>query len=325
MPESSLTSAIAPIHFTPLYQERVWGGRNLESRYQRSLPKPAQPIGEAWELVDREDAQSVVSKGKWKGCTLHELWKTRRGEVFGNFDHISGRFPILIKILDACDDLSIQVHPPASVAAELGGEPKTEIWFIADAKPDAKLYVGVKPGTDRTKFRKAIDEGNVERLVHALKPAVGESIFIESGRLHAIGAGLLIHEIQQNSDTTYRVYDWDRTGLDGRPRELHIEQSLACIDFTDTNPRMTRESVAILADCPHFKAMRVDHAEAELWHPATADACMIASIIEGTYRDCDGHAWKRGDTLLMPRGGAPLVALSAARALAISLADSSTS
>jgi len=156
--------------------------------------------------------------------------------LLGDAADCAGRFPLLIKLLDAQDTLSLQVHPPASVAPELGGEPKTEMWYIADAQPDAGLFVGLKQGVDRARLR-ARHRGWHRGGVRAPRAGeMGDAMFLPSGRLHAIGAGLVIFEIQQNSDTTYRVFDWNRVGLDGKPRELHVAQSLASIDFNDFEP-----------------------------------------------------------------------------------------
>ena len=183
-----------PIKFQAIYQERVWGGRELETTYGRTLPKDGVPFGESWEITDREDEQSVVVGGAYDGKTLHQLWTEQRDEIFGA--RLDGdRFPLLIKILDARDELSIQVHPPAAIAPELGGEPKTEMWYIAGADEDAKLYVGMKKGATRESFEQSLKDGTCADQVHAVSPKVGESIFIESGRLHAIGAGFLIYEI----------------------------------------------------------------------------------------------------------------------------------
>src|SRR5208283_4935377 len=148
------------------------------------------------------------------------------------------RFPLLCKILDAREKLSLQVHPPASRAAELGGDPKTEMWYIADAAPDAELYAGFKRGVTRAQFEKKIRTGDVAGCFHRIKVRKGDAMFLPSGRVHAIGAGLVIFEIQQNSDTTYRVFDWNRTGLDGQSRELHVAQSIASIDFNDFEPAL---------------------------------------------------------------------------------------
>jgi mannose-6-phosphate isomerase len=150
----------------------------------------------------------------------------------------AGRFPLLCKILDAREKLSLQVHPPASKAAELKGEPKTEMWFIADAAPEASLYVGLKRGVTRAEFERKIADGSVAECFHRIPVQAGDTMFLPSGRVHAIGDGLVIFEIQQNSDTTYRVFDWNRVGLDGKPRELHVAQSLASIDFNDFEPKL---------------------------------------------------------------------------------------
>ncbi|MEM1442617.1 MAG: type I phosphomannose isomerase catalytic subunit, partial [Verrucomicrobiota bacterium] len=206
------------LRFSPIYQTRVWGGRVLESRFGRDLPRDGKPYGESWEVSAREEADSEVEGGPLAGKTLRELWKDAplKSQIFGTKAPDGDRFPLLCKILDARDKLSIQVHPPSSVADELGGEPKTEVWYIAYAEPGAELYVGVEPGVDENSFRSSLEEGTAETAVHAIPVVTGQHIFIPSGRLHAIGAGLLIYEIQQNSDTTYRVYDWNRIGLDGK-------------------------------------------------------------------------------------------------------------
>ena len=228
MVRSAQFLAVEPIAFSPIYMTRVWGGRSLDTIYQRNLPDN-QPYGESWEISDRPNEQSIVSSGFHVGKSLHDLWTNHREEIFGK--GLTGdRFPLLIKILDARDDLSIQVHPPAEIAGELGGEPKTEMWYIADCDPGAKLYIGLKNGSTRESFEQSLLDGTVEKQVHAVRPKAGESIFIPSGRLHAIGAGFLIYEIQQNSDTTYRVFDWNRVGLDGTPRDLHVEESMTSIN-----------------------------------------------------------------------------------------------
>lgn len=270
-----------PLTFRPLYYERPWGGRALERLYGRSLPDADTPIGESWEIVDREDSQSVVAAGPLAGLTLHELWRDHRREIFGEsaLAHSSPRFPLLIKILDAADTLSIQVHPPASVAAQLGGEPKTEMWFIAEAQPDAVLWVGVTPDVDRNGFEQALASGTVAEKIPRLPVKTGDSIFIPSGRLHAIGAGLVIFEIQQNSDTTYRVFDWNRPGLDGRPRALHVTESLACIDFTDTAPALNPAGTTTLADCSLFK---VDHHHLAPDTPFDPPGFRLVGIVTGT-------------------------------------------
>lgn len=308
-----------PITFKPIYMERVWGGREMERVYRRELPTPNTPYGEAWEMVDREEAQSVVDDGPYAGKTLHDLWTNHREEIFGAGLPDSEQFPILLKILDARGDLSIQVHPPAHLAASLGGEPKTEMWVIVECEPDAKLYVGLKRGVDRAAFDRAVQNGTVADCVHAIEPKPGESIFIPSGRLHAIGAGFLIHEIQQNSDTTYRVFDWNRSGLNGKPRELHVEPSLASIDFEDFEPCMDGVANPVLADCAYFKTERVEIPQGG--HVGAVDLrnFAIVSILSGSLRSAGGCQFPKGKSLLLPISSKPLVADRPSVALRITL------
>jgi mannose-6-phosphate isomerase len=227
-----------PLTFTPLFKERIWGGRELERLYGKALP-PGVPIGEAWEITDRAGDTSTITNGALAGKTLRWLMENHGPELLGGARPASGRhFPLLCKILDAREKLSLQVHPPATKAAALKGEPKTEMWYIADAAPGAELYVGLQPGVTREQFERKIKDGTVADCFHRLPVRAGDVMFLPSGRVHAIGDGLVIFEIQQNSDTTYRVFDWNRAGLDGRPRELHVAQSLASIDFGDFAPRL---------------------------------------------------------------------------------------
>lgn len=310
---------MSPISFKPLYMERVWGGRELETVFGRTLPDATTPFGESWEIVDRDPEQSVVVGGPLEGKTLHELWSQHREEIFGAGLPDSERFPILIKILDARDDLSIQVHPPVAKAAALGGEPKTEMWFIADAAPEAKLYVGLKKGVSRADFEDAITTGTVEDCVHAILPRAGESIFIPSGRLHAIGAGLLIHEIQQNSDTTYRVFDWNRVGLDGKPRALHVEESLASIDFDDFEPGMDLPRGELLAECEYFRTSRRVLDEGDSLGNPHPERFSILGVAEGSLKSADGRSFSKGAFLLLPRGVGVLMAAEASVVLQIEL------
>jgi mannose-6-phosphate isomerase len=227
-----------PLTFQPIFKERVWGGRELERLYGKKLP-PGAVIGESWEISDRPGDASVIANGPLAGKDLRWLMENHASEILDDAKPAAeGRFPLLCKILDARDKLSLQVHPPVSKAAELGGEPKTEMWFIADAAPDAELFVGLKRGATRAEFEKKIQDGSVAECFQRVPVRAGDTMFLPSGRVHAIGDGLVIFEIQQNSDTTYRVFDWNRVGLDGKPRELHVAQSLASIDFSDFEPKL---------------------------------------------------------------------------------------
>jgi mannose-6-phosphate isomerase len=226
-----------PLTFHPIFKERVWGGREIEKLYGKKLPA-GKRIGESWEISDRPDDESIAAGGKFAGKSLRWLMENHARELLGDARPATGnRFPLLVKILDAREKLSLQVHPPEKIAAELRGEPKTEMWFIAAAAPGAELFVGLKRGITRAEFEKKISDGSVAECFHRVPVHAGDVMFLPSGRVHAIGAGLVIFEIQQNSDTTYRVFDWNRVGLDGKPRELHVAQSLASIDFNDFEPK----------------------------------------------------------------------------------------
>jgi mannose-6-phosphate isomerase len=250
--------------------------------------------------------------------SLNELWTTQREAVFGAslVSHPAPRFPLLMKILDACEDLSLQVHPPASVAAPLGGEPKTEAWFIAQASPNARLYAGLRPGTTREIFEQALTEGTVAELAHILRPVAGDCLFLPSGRLHAIGAGLLVFEIQQNSDTTYRVFDWHRLGLDGQPRPLHLAESLASIDFSDWSPGFQpRRTDGQLVACSEFV---VRHCRAQQNTVlGTPGENLTVALLSGDLTSSAGTRLQPGDFAIVP------AALSASQRRAL-LSDAET-
>src|SRR5688500_16350526 len=231
-----------PLTFQPIFKERVWGNRKIETLYGKALP-PDKPIGESWEISDRPDDVSVIANGPLAGKDLQFIMQHHQKELLGYEG--ANRFPLLIKILDAQENLSLEVHPPPSVAPSLKGEPKTEMWYITDATPDAEPFVGLKQGVTREQFENKIHDNTVAECFNRIPVQAGDAMFLPSGRVHAIGAGLVIFEIQQNSDTTFRVYDWDRLGLDGRPRDLHVTESLASIDFADVEPSLVSSEPSI--------------------------------------------------------------------------------
>ena len=242
-----------PYKFKPILVERIWGGTAL-ARYGKAIPA-GKHIGETWEISDRADAQSVVANGSAAGQTLRQLIQQHGANLLGT-NCRGDRFPLLIKLLDARERLSLQVHPPAALAALLGGEPKTEMWYVLDAAPDATLIAGLQRGVTRRQFEDALQQGGaaVRACFHELPVRAGDALFVPSGRLHAIGAGLVIAEIQQNSDTTYRVYDWERVDDAGKPRALHVRESLASIDFNDFEPKPTPLPIK----CEDFVVEQVD-------------------------------------------------------------------
>lgn len=290
------------LRFQPIYQTRVWGGRHLETLLGRTLPD-ARPYGESWELCDRHEAQSMVAKGSHQGMTLHQLWSEHRTEIFGrkHSKHPAPRFPILLKILDCCEALSLQVHPPVAVAARLGGEPKTEMWFVAHAEPGARIYAGLNLGVTRDVFESALQRGTVEDLVHYTEPKSGEFMFVESGRIHALGAGLLVYEIQQNSDTTYRVFDWNRAGLDGQPRPLHVAESLQSINFHDFEPAMQSPAAdGTLVKSDFFVTQRATLAPGQSTDiKPDVDDFMCLAAVRGAGTIC-GSEIRNGDFLVLP-------------------------
>jgi mannose-6-phosphate isomerase len=286
--------------FTPLYQTRVWGGRRLESLFGRALPEAGTPYGEAWEISDRDQEQSVCLLADGASITLHELWTQHREAVFGAAlaNHPSPCYPLLMKILDACDDLSIQVHPPAEIAPSLGGEPKTEMWFIVHAEPGAKLYAGLRAGVTRASFEQSIREGTVAEAVQVMEPKPGDCLFIPSGLIHAIGAGLVICEVQQNSDTTYRVFDWNRVGLDGQPRALHVSESLQSIDFSSAPPAFQKaDEEGRLITCDFFEIRQRQSADTTVL--GRAGEHLALAMISGEITAA-GKMLRAGDFAIVP-------------------------
>ncbi len=297
------------IRFKPLYQERVWGGRALAETFGRNLP-PEGPIGESWEIVDRPEAQSIVAGGQLDGLTLRAALEAHAAEIMGPAWPRAKPFPLLVKWLDCRERLSLQVHPPASVAAELKGEPKTENWYIAAASPDAHVMVGLRRGVTRDGFERAIADHTVEACVHRFPVAAGDSILVHSGQVHAIDGGNLILEIQQNSDTTYRVYDWGRVGLDGKPRKLHIAESLRSIRWDDFEPLPVRAILApaVIASCAEFLIRRVILGAGEGMRLAANVQPRVISVPSGGVKVGAGgekaHTLARGDNALLPFAGA---------------------
>ena len=243
------------IKFEPLLKSIIWGGRNMATVLNRSLPTD-EPYGESWEISDLDGNQSIVRTGDLAGVSIEELLKRYPAAMLGTSSLLDGRFPLLFKFIDAQRTLSVQVHPDESTCKRLkgGARPKTEAWYIIVAQPGAKLYVGLKTGVTRRQFEQSLKDGSVADLLHARQVSRGDFVFLPSGTVHAIGEGIVLAEVQQSSDTTYRVFDWNRVGLDGKPRQLHIEEALASIHFDEfeippiTPPVSGRPGVR----CPFF-------------------------------------------------------------------------
>ncbi|MFA5986739.1 MAG: type I phosphomannose isomerase catalytic subunit [Parcubacteria group bacterium] len=291
------------IIFQPIYKEAIWGGLNLATLFRRKLPQKSSHIAESWEIVDRPNNQSCV-RYKQQKTTLREVILSDGAYVMGPRWDAQDRFPILVKLLDCNDRLSLQVHPPHEIAKKFGGDAKDEFWYVIETtKEEAQIFAGLKKGVTREIFIQALDQRNLESCLHAEKCEKGKSIFIPSGRLHAIDTGNVILEIQKNSTTTFRVYDWDRPGLDGKPRQLHIKESLSSTNFSDYEPHMHKNlSNAILATNSSFTvtATTIEHAGKPL--ALRANHCpRLLHVVEGTVFDQNtGAILHIGSTALLP-------------------------
>ncbi len=235
------------IRFEPYYQPVPWGGRRLEIDFARQLP--AGPVGESWELVELPERHSAAVGGPHAGKKLGELW--RSGALGGS---AKGPFPFLLKWIDARESLSVQVHPDESACARLGkGNPKTEAWYVVHADPKASLLIGHYPGLDAASLKQAATGGTLHKWLYDTQPHSGDIFLLQAGTIHAIGAGFLLLEVQQPSDTTFRLYDWGRVGADGKARQLHLEEAAESVNFSRPGaPRPQRAGV----DGPCF-ALRV--------------------------------------------------------------------
>lgn len=234
---SDLHGIREPLFLRPTYAERVWGGNRLRALFGKALPPKLKGkiIGESWECSDRPDAQSVVAGGSFDGLELGRIREAHGEALLGAelFARKPPRFPLLVKFVDAAQDLSVQVHPDDDGARRLGIDDrgKSECWVIVHAEPGARIQRGLKSGVTRGDFERALRDGTVEDVLHYFPARVGDCVAVPPGMVHAIGGGVTLAEVQQNSDVTFRVFDYNRKGLDGKPRQLHVEQALACIAF----------------------------------------------------------------------------------------------
>lgn len=264
-----------PLRFAPVYKDYLWGGDRIIRRFRRSAPPGI--YAESWEVSTRPEGPGVVANGPLAGTPLAALFPD---------------FPLLIKLIDARQKLSVQVHPNDEAAARFGGEAKTEMWYVLAADPGACVYCGLQPGTDEAALLRALAAKRVGDLLVKIPVAAGDAIYVPGGRVHAIGEGCLLFECQQNSNTTYRLYDWDRTGADGKPRELHIEQSLRVINWHDTAPvklsaRTVGDQAGVrrcrLLDTSFFRVERLE-ITGPLDLPREANRHEILFVAEGSLR-----------------------------------------
>jgi mannose-6-phosphate isomerase len=280
--------------FTPVLKDYIWGGRHLEA-LGRELPPGI--IAESWEIAAHEDGTAVVNNGRFAGKLLTEVQAELGLALIGKkcaWAQERGKFPLLIKLLDANRPLSVQVHPDDEYAlAHEGNElGKTEMWVVLHAEPDAELILGVTKGTTPELFREGLENGRLEPYLHRIKVKKGDHICVPAGSLHAIMSGLLIAEIQQNSNTTYRVYDWNRVGADGQPRPLHIDKALDVINFNQVEPTLTEATLVAeepgiqryaLCGNKYFVTERVEMAEGAVFPGnCNGDTLEIWGTMEGT-------------------------------------------
>jgi len=300
-------ASVYPLRFVPVYQNYIWGGRRLETVLGRQLGGDG-VYAESWDVADHDHGQSVVEAGPLAGTSLRQLTADHGEALFGKHDPQTP-FPLLLKFLDACRNLSVQVHPDDETAKRMGlSDPgKTEAWLIVEAEPGSKLWAGFNFPMDRELLDNSLQNGDLEQYLHVIEPKAGDCIFIPAGTVHALGAGLLVAEIQQTSDNTFRLFDWNRLGDDGKPRQLHIEESLEATDYgrgpvgpcqakpTDTPGRER------LVECPQFvlDRWRIDK-EVSVGGDGRFH---ILTLIEGTATASGDPAERplvRGETILLP-------------------------
>ncbi|MGM1048502.1 class I mannose-6-phosphate isomerase [Paenibacillus sp. N3/727] len=297
-----------PLLFQPEFKERVWGGRALE---QFGLNIPEGHIGEGWMIADHPNGTTSVVSGELAGLGLDQVREQFGAEWFGKkgFSEVNGRFPLLIKLLDCNDDLSVQVHPTDDYEGLPKGElGKTEMWYVLDAKPDAKIIYGLKEGVTREDLRKALEDGTVMDSLQEVPVKAGDTFYIPAGTVHALCAGVVVAEIQQNSDTTYRIFDYNRPGLDGKPRELHIEDSLNVTAYEGSGASTMSTDNAVpgkwleLAKSPYFI---VEKGIVEgPWNLTTTEDSFTILVMcngEGTLKwDGGSQAYTSGQCFLLP-------------------------
>lgn len=305
--EPTVNQGLPPLVLAPIYRRYLWGGRRFATALGRDLP-PGDDYAESWELVDRGPDQSVVAAGPLAGATLGSLVRDRGRELLGRRGGLAA-FPLLFKFLDARLDLSVQVHPDDVRAARLSppDRGKTEAWYVVDAAPGARIWAGTTAGTDVAAFAAALRAGRVADVLHSFAPRPGDCVFIPAGTVHAIGGGLLVAEIQQSSDVTYRLHDWGRVGPDGRPRQLHVEAGLEAV--TRCGPvgpaaaaATTDPAVRRLVACDHFLLDEVRPGGGG-WRVGGDDGCHFLAVLAGRIRFDDRWGLPplgRGSCALVP-------------------------
>ena len=324
-----------PLVFESYFRPQVWGGRGLQRYLGKPLP-PEGAFGEAWEISAQPLHVSRVAEGPLAGTLLTDLWAQRGADLVGPNRPIGLEFPLLIKFLDCQDLLSIQVHPTDAIAQRLGvgNLGKTEAWVVLHAEPEGKIYAGLRPGVTPDELERRLDDGSAAECLHGFAPKAGDCVFLPAGTVHAVGGGVIIAEVQQSSDVTFRLFDWNRVGADGKPRQLHRQQALASINwaFGPVSPLAVHPLAGLpatvrgeqLADCEYFSIARYTWNAAPLDMPM-AGRLSIWMVLQGTVElsSADGgyrRTFQQGETVMIPAtapalrwtpGNSPVVLLAA--------------
>lgn len=305
-----------PVVFEPIFKPKPWGGRRLETLLGKPLPA-GQLIGESWELVDLPTDQSRVRDGPLAGCTIGELRQRWGHDLYGSARLRNGRFPLLVKFLDARESLSIQVHPRARTDASTGADVKHEAWYVVHAEPQSRVYIGLRSGVGVAEVSAAANTPALVELLDARPVRAGDSFYLPGGTIHALGGGVVVAEVQTPGETTYRLYDWGRRDATGRPRELHIEQALANLATEVAASSMCQAHRALACDwgratrvvtCPSFCMDRIEVAPGTTTrHPGGSPRVwiMLAGHLGWLARGVQGRL-ARGDVALVPAAVDPL-------------------
>ncbi len=298
-----------PLLFEPNLHPTVWGGRQIQK--YKNLTLTDEPIGESWEVSVVPSSVSIISNGEFKGMPLDKVVKEYGAELLGGevFEKYKGEFPLLIKFIDAASDLSIQVHPNDELAREVGKNGKTECWYIIDAKPGAYLYAGMKEQISKEEYVKRVEEGTICEVLAKHIVKTGDVFYLPAGRVHAICGGILLAEVQQNSDITYRIFDYNRPGLDGKPRQLHTAEALRAIDFnvqdeyrTIYNTEEQRANPCI--ESPFFTVRIVSTNRPFHRNLMKYDSFIVTMCLEG---DCEIQIRSTDDSILLREGHSCLI------------------
>ena len=305
-----------PFRFTPVYKDYLWGGSRIPSVFNRDMPKGI--YAESWEISTHPDGTTAIANGPLAGKTLRDLLPAYKTDLLGS--RVAGDdFPLLIKLIDARDKLSVQVHPNDNNAAAVDGDPKTEMWYFLNGDENAQIYCGLRPGIGHEEFLRAMENKTFAEILQTIPAVPGEAVFVPGGRVHAIGEGCLILEIQQNSNTTYRLYDWNRIDASGNARELHIDKALQVIDWDNNGDPHCEMHGTTIQSCEYFQLDRHELTAAmPVRNPGTSFQALFIAEGHGGLRWSGGEeafsagqSWlipaALGDFEIIPQGGAVTV------------------